>query len=237
MGIRRLGIENPAAETPVSIFTATEPYLASVVATNTASATTAEIRVWVQPFASTGPSQYAYIVYDLPVDPLNSYETFRFAINTGDEIYVESSTENISFHAYGLVQYDVKLGAGVSSYSSSEPENPIAGMIWVDSDGVEVGGQKPAYVYDGTEWQQIIGGIDVTANYTFTGTVVVPGYEKEIPLQSSTPTSPSASDLWVDNTDSTKPILKVYDGTSWIIAGSSLEVDEDQIIFAQRMFA
>jgi len=146
MGIRRLGISNPSSETPVSIFTATEPYLASIIATNTASATTAEIRVWVQPFGSIQSNEYAYIVYDLPVDALNSYETFRFAINTGDEIYVESSTANVSFQAYGLVQYDVKLGAGVSSYSPSAPSNPIAGMIWVDSNN------NSLYIYNGSSW-------------------------------------------------------------------------------------
>jgi hypothetical protein len=239
MGIRRLGIENPAAESPTSIFTATEPYLTSIVATNTASATTAEIRVWVQPIGASVSSEYAYIVYDLPVDALNSYETFRFAINTGDEIYVESSTANVSFQAYGLVQYDIKLGAGVSSYSPSAPSNPIAGMIWVDSDGtIEGSDAKPIYIYNGSDWVSTAAPvIDTSANYTFTGTVVIPGYEKEIPLSASAPSSPSSSDLWIDNTNTAKPILKVYDGTSWIIAGSSLEVNEDQIILANRMFA
>ncbi len=61
--------------------------------------------------------------------------------------------------------------------------------------------------------------------------------EKSIPLQSSAPSSPATSDLWVDNTISSKPILKVYDGTSWVVAGSSIEVDDDQLILAQRMFA
>jgi hypothetical protein len=235
MGIRRLGIENPAAESPTSIFTATEPYLTSIVATNTASATTAEIRVWVQPFGSTGPSQYAYIVYDLPVDALNSYETFRFAINTGDEIYVESSTANVSFQAYGLIQYDVKLGAGVSSYSPSAPSNPIAGMIWVDSDGtIEGSDAKPIYIYNGSDWvSTAASAIDTSANYTFdgdntftgtnsfTGTVTLSGYEKEIPLQNTAPESPEISDLWVDNTNPLQPLIKVYDGDDWVLAGSA----------------
>lgn len=61
--------------------------------------------------------------------------------------------------------------------------------------------------------------------------------QKNVLLQSNPPSTPSSGELWIDNTDSAKPILKVYDGTSWIVAGSSLEVDEDQIILANRMFA
>jgi hypothetical protein len=130
------------------------------------------------------------------------------------------------------------LGVGISSYLSSPPENPVDGMIWVDSDGISGTSAKPAYVYslNTTSWIPLVGGINTASDYTFTGTVVIPGYEKEIPLQSSAPTSPSSSDLWIDNTDSIKPILKVYDGSSWVIAGSSIEADEDQIVIAQRMF-
>jgi hypothetical protein len=125
---------------------------------------------------------------------------------------------------------------GISSYQGEEPINPVNGMIWVDADGIEVGGQKPAYVYDGTGWQQIVSGLDTSANYTFTGTVVIPGYEKEIPLQSSAPSSPASSDLWVDNTVALKPVLKVYNGTDWVVAGSVIEPDDDQIVLSQRMF-
>lgn len=58
--------------------------------------------------------------------------------------------------------------------------------------------------------------------------------ETSIPLQSTAPTSPATSDLWVDNTVATAPQLKVYNGTSWIALGSA--VDDDQLILAQRMF-
>ena len=103
MGLRRLGISNPAANTDVSLFTADNQYLLSVIATNKSTTTSANIRVWVQPFGSTTESQYAYIVYDIPVDPSNSYETFRFAVNQNDAVYIRSSTANLSFQAIGLV--------------------------------------------------------------------------------------------------------------------------------------
>ena len=65
---------------------------------------------------------------------------------------------------------------------------------------------------------------------------VTAGFEKTIPLQSSAPSSPASSDLWVDNTSPTSPTLKVYNGTSWITAGSSITADDDQIILASRIF-
>lgn len=58
---------------------------------------------------------------------------------------------------------------------------------------------------------------------------------KAVPLQSSAPLSPVASDLWVDNTVPTAPQLKVYSGTSWISIGSA--TDSDQNIIASMVFS
>lgn len=244
MGLRRLAISNPAANTDTTLFTSDNQYLMSVIAANKSTTTAANIRVWVEPSGSSSPSQYAYIVYDIPVDETNSYETFRFAVNQNDVIKVRANTSDISFQSYGLVQFDVNLGVGISSYQNAAPLNPVDGMIWIDADAAGTGGKKPAYVWSSaaSAWVEFVGGIDTSANLTwsgtniFTGTVTIPGYEKEIPLQSSAPSSPSSSDLWVDSTDPIKPILKVYNGTSWIVAGSAIEADEDQIVLSARMF-
>lgn len=238
MGLRRLAISNPSANSDTTIFTADDQYLMSIIAANKSTTNAANIRVWVEPSGAINASQYAYIVYDIPVDQTNSYETFRFAVNQNDAIRVRANNADVSFQAYGLVQYDVNLGVGITSYQASAPSNPVDGMIWVDADALDVGGLKPAYVWSSVEeeWIALVGGINTGANYTFTGTVVIPGYEKEIPLQSSAPSSPSTSDLWIDNTVSAKPVLKVYNGTVWIVAGSSIESDDDQIVISTRMF-
>jgi hypothetical protein len=257
MGLVRLGIANPSATTATTLLTSDNQYLVSVIATNKSTTTSANIRVWVQPSGSSTESQYAYIIYDFPIDQQNSYETFRFAINQNDVVKIYSSTANVSFSAYGLVQYDIKLGAGISSYSATAPINPVDGMIWVDSDGTIAGSSaKPIYVYNamGAAWIPTAAPIiDTSANYTFTGTVsgitqsvgdnttkfattafVKAGYEKLIPLSSSAPTSPESSDLWVDNTISTAPQLKVYNGSSWVSLGSA--TDSDQNIIANQVF-
>ena len=149
MGLIRLGISNPAATTATTVFTSDNQYLASVIATNKSSVNSANVRVWVQPSGSSTESQYAYISYDLVIPPSNSLETFRFAVNQNDVVKVYSSTANVSFSAYGLVQYDIKLGVGTSSYSSTAPSNPITGMLWVDS---STPNSPVLKVYTGSSW-------------------------------------------------------------------------------------
>ena len=173
MGIRRLGISNPTANTATTIFTADDQYLMSVVATNLSGVNSANIRVWVEPSGSASVSQYAFIVYDIPVDQTNSYETFRFAVNQNDLVRVQASSASISFQAYGLVQYDVKLGIGTSSYQPNPPSSAVDGMIWVDSNASVYGSSaKPIYIYNsasGTWDSTAASAIDTSANYTWTG--------------------------------------------------------------------
>jgi hypothetical protein len=219
MGLVRLGISTPSANTSTTMFTSDNQYLISILATNKASSSPANIRIWVQPSGSTVDTQYSYLVYDLPLDSLNSYETFKFAINQNDVVKVQSTNSSVCFSAYGIVQYDVKLGAGISTYSSTAPINPVDGMIWVNSAGSIIGSSaKPTYVYSAASaaWIPM-----ASTQY--------------VPYSSTAPTSPNQGDLWVDSTNSTSPTLKTYNGSSWLSLGSS--VNDSGLIIAQRMFA
>lgn len=170
MGLVRLGISTPAATTATTLFTSDNQYLVSVIATNKSTSTAATIRVWIQPSGTTQDYDAAYMVYELPIDAANSYETFRFAVNQGDTVKVYASTANISFSAYGVVQYDVKLGAGISSFQTTAPANPVNGMIWVDSDAVIAGGgtAKPIYIYDASTQQWVSAAAPTYDNTTLT---------------------------------------------------------------------
>ena len=46
-----------------------------------------------------------------------------------------------------MIQYDINLGVGISSFSSSSPSYPVDGLIWVDSDGTSINGGLPTFVY------------------------------------------------------------------------------------------
>ena len=52
-------------------------------------------------------------------------------------------------------------------------------------------------------------------------------YERLIPYSSSAPANPLTGDIWIDSTNNTKPITKVYNGNTWIIASGQSEATID----------
>ena len=135
MGLMRLGLSNPSANTDVSLYTATGPFLASIIATNKSASVTSNVRMWIVPSGATLTSQYAYLAYDQDLVPQNTLETHRFALNQNDVVYVRADTADMSFMINGLKQVDIALAAGVTSYSNTPPLDVMDGMIWVDKDG------------------------------------------------------------------------------------------------------
>jgi hypothetical protein len=135
MGLMRLGVRNPSANTDVAIYTATGPFLASIIATNKSASVTSNVRMWIVPSGATLTSQYAYLAFDQDIVPQNSLETHRFALNQNDVVYVRADTADMSFMINGLKQVDIALAAGVTSYSNTPPLDVMDGMIWVDKDG------------------------------------------------------------------------------------------------------
>ena len=62
-------------------------------------------------------------------------------------------------------------------------------------------------VYNKDQVDSMINNIQISASTT---------YEPNISYSSSTPASPVAGTLWVDDTDPLAPVLKVYNGSEWI---------------------
>ena len=104
-GIQNLAIVDDATGTTfgsgINAFTADNNYLCSVIATN-ATANDGVIYVTVVP-ATESESDGALIAYNLPLPSYNSYETFRFGINSTDSIYVAGS-EGIRYFVQGIIQ-------------------------------------------------------------------------------------------------------------------------------------
>jgi hypothetical protein len=134
MGVQRLGVSTPSANTDTLLYTADYPFLASVIGTNL-TASTSLIDVWVVPTGVTLSSGYVYYAYQTDIPPSNTLETHKFALNIGDRVYVRS-TQNTSFNISGLRQVDIQLATGVTSFQNTAPTNPINGQVWVDGDGV-----------------------------------------------------------------------------------------------------
>ncbi len=108
MPIQRLGLANPAANEDTVLYTANANYLVSVTVANKAINATpiTKVSIWIVPSNATIASQYAYIASNLTVSVGQSFETFRFALNDSDTVYVRSSVALSSFSINGVAQED-----------------------------------------------------------------------------------------------------------------------------------
>jgi hypothetical protein len=113
MAIQRIGAARPQANQTVSVSTFSESYLISVIATNIVPTTTPIPRasVFVIPAGSDTEGSYVYLAANISIGYGSSFETFRFAVNPGDQIAVRSTAEGVSFSVYGILQDDV-IGPG-----------------------------------------------------------------------------------------------------------------------------
>lgn len=113
MAITRLGVANPTANNATILYTVSYATLASVVVANTSTSTAVSpaVSVYIVPSGASVESQYAYIVANLELQAGQSFETFKFALNSGDVLYVKSTTATCSFSVNGIIQGD-DFGAG-----------------------------------------------------------------------------------------------------------------------------
>ena len=108
MPIIRLGVLTPSANANQQLISVASAHLVSVVVANTSAQATpvCKVDVWVQPQGASQASEYAYIASNLTIGVGQSFETFRFALNAQDAVYVKSTIAGTSFSAYGLLQAD-----------------------------------------------------------------------------------------------------------------------------------
>jgi hypothetical protein len=108
MPISRLGLVNPAANSDVVLYNASDSRLVSVTVANKSTTATPllKVSIWVVPQGATIAAQYAYICFNLNVGLGQAFETFRFAVQNGDDVYVRATTANASFVMNGILQTD-----------------------------------------------------------------------------------------------------------------------------------
>ena len=135
MAAKRLGIANPVANAQTLLATADAAGVASVIVANK-GVLSANTSIWLSP-ADTGndPGSRAYIVSTLTVSTGQSFETFRFPVNVGDQLYVLGDGANFSYSANLLYE---TTGRSQVVYQATQPGFPSVGDIWVDSDTDEV---------------------------------------------------------------------------------------------------
>jgi hypothetical protein len=106
--ITRLGLVNPDANTDTALVSFSDPHLVSVIAANKSVTATplTKVTIWVVPSNATIQAQYAYIGFNINLSLGQSFETFRFAVNDGDTLYVRSTVSTVSFSCSGIIQGD-----------------------------------------------------------------------------------------------------------------------------------
>jgi len=144
--IRRIGSLNSVADQNQLLATLNVFAVCSVIVANR-NTRSALSNIYIDPVEFQGAiNKRIYVASSVSVGAGQSYETFRFAVNAGDSIYVSSDFANVSFSA--TVAFDVEGRANVF-YQSTAPSSPQVGDIWVDQDDDAV------YFWAGSQWRRI----------------------------------------------------------------------------------
>lgn len=155
MPITRLGIANPAANVDTALVSFTEPHMISVIASSKSATATplTKVTIWVVPANAVLPVQYAYIAFNLNIGVGQSFETFRFAVNAGDTLYVKATVSTVSFSCSGIVQSDAGLPENISQTLTNKTILGEYNTLYLDkgTTAARPAGVSPGYVRYNTE--------------------------------------------------------------------------------------
>lgn len=110
MSLSRGVTVSPVANTPSLLLYSSASVLVAVIASNLSESKESKIKVWVEPFeyypiAAGDEDLYrAYIIKDGILPPAGSFESWRFAGNVEDRIWVESNNGKVSFTLETVLQ-------------------------------------------------------------------------------------------------------------------------------------
>jgi len=128
MPIARLAIANPSANTESTLYTSNGSYVASVITANKGS-NPVLVDIFVIPAGETIATA-GYIVKNISISGGQSFETFKFALSSGDSIKVLANTAFASFSVTGLSE---SVGRQLVVYQATAPSQPQIGDIWINS--------------------------------------------------------------------------------------------------------
>jgi len=134
MPIQRLGILNPPANDVTPLATFSSAHLVSVIVANKAVTATplTKVNIYVVPSGATIEAQYSYVAFGLELSLGSSFETFRFAVNPGDVIFVRSTVSTTSFTCVGITQDDAAQPAALSQVFTNKVIRGISNTLYLD---------------------------------------------------------------------------------------------------------
>lgn len=135
MPITRLGLANPTLNEDTILATFQAEHLVSVVVANksTQAVPVCKVTIWVVPANATIEAQYAYVASNITVGVGQAFETFRFAVNSGDTVYVRSSTTQTSFSINGIPQSDAALPQNLAQTFTNKEIRGELNTLYLDS--------------------------------------------------------------------------------------------------------
>jgi hypothetical protein len=229
MAITRLALANPSANTDTLLYTSTRNALVSIIVTNKSISSTASVRIWIKPSGASTESEYAYLAYDVVVPIINTLETFRVPVISGDQVYVRSSTANASFSLNGIYESN---GTSNITVGTSAPSYPVIGDVFVNTvtkgtlywtgsawvNGVVDTSLYPFSVYQSNAPSSPVAGqiwvdSDDQSTYIWSGLAWVATTAPGSSYQSTAPSNPKTGQLWIDSDDS---VTYVYTGSAWL---------------------
>ena len=131
MPITRLGLANPGANSLTTLVTAQRGYVAAVIIANKNNQSVLSSVYLVPTGAVYTDATAATIVKDLEIGAGQSFETFRFALNTGDSIQVIGNSAGLSYSVTAAYETD---GRQYVNYSATAPDLPQIGNLWIKTD-------------------------------------------------------------------------------------------------------
>jgi hypothetical protein len=148
VALSRLGLVNPNANINALLASFSAPHLVSVLVTNKAPTPTpiTKITIWVVPANAAIEAQYAYISFNLEIGVGSSFETFRFAVNNGDQLYVRSTTASTSFSCTGVPQENAAFPENLAQVLTNKVIRGIDNTIYLDKGPTN---QRPTNVESG----------------------------------------------------------------------------------------
>lgn len=200
MGISRLASAIPSQGVETTLHTALRSSVCSLLVTNKHNAP-GNITIYVIPEGQELNSAFwVWIASDVFLDPQNTLETFRFPLNTGDSVQIVSTVPDTSFSLNAI--YESNGRANITA-STTEPESPQIGDVWVNT------GLNEVNFWDGIEWSAIQASkLSYAANEPTEPALGELWIESDVDLSLSTyhaaysadePNNPVPGDLWIES--------------------------------------
>lgn len=159
MAITRLGTARPSANDQATLYTFTENYFVSVIVANVAptSSPIPRCSIYVVPSGAVTETSYAYICKNLTITYGTAFETFRFAVNPGDVLKVQPTTDNLAFSAYGILQDDAVGSGDLAQTFTNKIIRGVNNTIYLDkgTSGQRNPASEVGYVRFNTEYDTL----------------------------------------------------------------------------------